>query len=252
MRLWRSARLVKINGIEVRVDASWAIAAILLTFLLFTAFGFVTHELVLRLFLAVCGVIMLAVSILSHELSHSFVARSKGLKVRSITLFVFGGIALIESEARTPGDEVWIALAGPAWSLILGLVMFGIAAILPNPYIIAAIFLYYSSFTNLLIGIFNLIPAYPLDGGRVLKALLWKRYVSSATAIIVATRITMITAVVMASGSVVAAAFTHDYSLFWIGLVAMFLMYLARREREHAKQMLHSNSPHHIDYITRI
>ncbi len=117
--------------------------------------------------------LLLFASVLAHELGHSFVAKSQGVGVNSITLFLFGGLASLEKESETPAEAFWVAIAGPLVSFLL----FGLfsvitaTSVLPAP--LAAILSLLSSI-NLALGLFNLIPGLPLDGGNILKAAVWK------------------------------------------------------------------------------
>ena len=121
------------------------------------------------------GVIILG-SILVHEIAHSVVAQKYGLKVSEIELYLFGGASKIEEEPRSPKSEVLITIVGPLSSLILGgtflLIVFGIPIPLPA---ILAVTLLYSGISNIGLGLFNLLPAFPVDGGRILRAYLWYR-----------------------------------------------------------------------------
>ncbi|KAF3885850.1 MULTISPECIES: site-2 protease family protein [Nostocales] len=112
-------------------------------------------------------------SVLLHELGHSLVARSQGIKVNSITLFLFGGIAAIEEESKTPGKAFQVAIAGPAVSVGLFFLLRLLVTVLPenSP---ASVMIGDLSRINLVLALFNLIPGLPLDGGQVLKAALWK------------------------------------------------------------------------------
>ena len=112
-------------------------------------------------------------SVLLHELGHSLVARKQGIKVNSITLFLFGGIAAIEEESKTPGEAFQVAIAGPAVSIALFLVLLLLASILPDASP-ANMMVSDLARINAVLALFNLIPGLPLDGGQVLKAALWK------------------------------------------------------------------------------
>ena len=112
-------------------------------------------------------------SVLLHELGHSLVARSQGIKVNSITLFLFGGIAAIEEESKTPGQAFQVAIAGPAVSIALFGLLTGLAYILPTSSL-AGVLVGELGKINLVLALFNLIPGLPLDGGQVLKAAVWK------------------------------------------------------------------------------
>ncbi|HEY9616508.1 MAG TPA: site-2 protease family protein [Microcoleaceae cyanobacterium] len=119
---------------------------------------------------------LLLLSVLLHELGHSLVAKSQGIKVNSITLFLFGGIASIEQESRTPGQAFQVAIAGPAVSLLLAGCIGLLGTLLPTTIISPPVsyLIVYLAWMNLLLAGFNLLPGLPLDGGQVLKALIWK------------------------------------------------------------------------------
>ncbi|MUL37578.1 site-2 protease family protein [Gloeocapsopsis dulcis] len=112
-------------------------------------------------------------SVLLHELGHSLAARSQGIKVKSITLFLFGGIAAIEEESKTPGQAFQVAIAGPTVSVILFVLLTTIAYFLPTGSLSSTLIGDLAKI-NLVLAIFNLIPGLPLDGGQVLKAAVWK------------------------------------------------------------------------------
>jgi Zn-dependent protease len=113
-------------------------------------------------------------SVVLHELGHSLVAKAQGIKVSSITLFLFGGIASIEQESKTPGKAFQVAIAGPAVSLVLALLLGAVAYAIPDPTNAINVLAVNLALTNLILALFNLIPGLPLDGGQVLKAAIWK------------------------------------------------------------------------------
>jgi Zn-dependent protease len=126
----------------------------------------------------VMGIIVswgLFVSVLLHELSHSLVANKKGFNVDSIVFFIFGGVSNIEIEPESAGSEFIIAIAGPACSVVLGGILFLIATLVVNPETPTplAVVLTYLAFTNWVLAVFNIIPGFPLDGGRVLRSIIW-------------------------------------------------------------------------------
>ncbi len=112
--------------------------------------------------------------VLAHELGHALVARAYGLTVRDITLFIFGGVASFEEDIKRPGVEFQIALAGPAVSMLLAAFSYLLGLPLKGSHASAEAVLDYLAVTNLLLGIFNLIPGFPLDGGRALRSMIWK------------------------------------------------------------------------------
>ena len=165
-------RLGKILGIELVIDASWLIIAALITFSLFVEFSDATSASGAIAWAAAGATSFLFFgSVLVHELSHSVVAKARGLVVRRIRLFIFGGVSEIENEAPTPGDEFAITIAGPASSLVMAGVFALIALPLEGP--LERMF-GLLAFVNLALGLFNLLPGFPLDGGRLLRSAVWK------------------------------------------------------------------------------
>ena len=127
------------------------------------------------IFVGLINGLILLFSILIHELSHSLVAQKYGLKVKEIELYLFGGVSKIEEEPRTPKSEMIISIVGPLSSLVIGLGLLALFFLPINiPSMMSVTFLY-SGISNIGLSIFNLFPAFPMDGGRILRALLWKR-----------------------------------------------------------------------------
>jgi Zn-dependent protease/CBS domain-containing protein len=137
-----------------------------------------------RYIVAAAFVVLLYASVLVHELSHSVVARGFGLPVRRILLYPLGGVSEIEREAPTPGREFAVSAAGPALSLVLGAVGFGMVRVFPDG--IAGVIIRQLMFANIIVGVFNLLPGLPLDGGRMLRAVIWKLTGKPASATIAA------------------------------------------------------------------
>lgn len=175
----RSYSLFRILGFDVKANISWLIIAVLITWSLATGlFPSYYPDLGGPVYwgMGVFGAIGLFASIIVHELSHSLVARRFDIQMTEITLFIFGGVANMEDEPATPGAEFWMAIAGPLASIAIGgvfLGVFALAAALHAPAWLIAV-LNYLWFINFALAVFNLVPAYPLDGGRVLRAALWK------------------------------------------------------------------------------
>ena len=169
---WRIGRLA---GIDLAIHPSWLVIAFLVTYSLaefqFPALyrDWSTTE---YWGVAVATAILFFGSVLAHEFSHALVARRLGLKVEGITLFIFGGATTIDEDSRTPREEALIAIAGPATSLLLGAVLLGGDVVIDQPQLAAL--LGWLGFINVLLGLFNLIPGFPMDGGRVLRAILWR------------------------------------------------------------------------------
>src|SRR3954453_6178972 len=169
-----SIRLFTIRGIEVGVHYSWLVIFALLTWSLST---YMLPAQLGRLpqveywILGAITALLLFASVLIHELAHSFVALARGLQARSITLFIFGGVSNLGGESKSPKTEFIVAVVGPLTSFALAAVAWGIATLVDERRIeVVASYLF---FINLSLGVFNLIPGFPLDGGRVLRSILW-------------------------------------------------------------------------------
>ena len=167
--------VISVAGIPVKIHWNWLITALLVTWTL--ARGYFPQEnpswsSALYWVTAILTAALFFVSILLHEFGHAIVAKKENVRVQSITLFVFGGVAHIENEPETPGAEFRIVLAGPLTSFALALI-FHVISVNTDPSGILSAGTGYLSSINLILAIFNLIPGFPLDGGRILRSLLW-------------------------------------------------------------------------------
>jgi Zn-dependent protease len=176
-------------GISIRIDWSWILIFTLVTWNLVTVFSQVHREWGTRLAwaTALLAALLFFASVLAHELAHSLVARSQGIPVRSITLFLFGGVSNIQREPSSPWAEFLITIVGPVTSIVLGVAFFALSGVglgslssnVANPLMAIRQFpplttlLLWLGPINILLGVFNLIPGFPLDGGRVLRSILW-------------------------------------------------------------------------------
>jgi Zn-dependent protease/CBS domain-containing protein len=175
----RRMTLFTLLGFRVQLDMSWLFLALLVTWSL--AKGFFPIEApglpaATYWWMGIAGTIGLLFSLVLHELSHSLVARRYGMTIRGITLFIFGGVAELADEPPSAKAELWTALAGPAMSLLIAVLFAAIAGLgsesgWPPPAVGVAAYL---GTINFVLAAFNLVPAYPLDGGRVLRAALWR------------------------------------------------------------------------------
>jgi Zn-dependent protease len=183
-----AVRIGKLFGIDVAVDYSWVLVFLLMSTNLTAVFRtwHPTWSTGASLFLAVIAALLFFASVLAHELAHAIVARSFGMTVREIRLFLFGGVSNIEREPPSPKAEFWMAIVGPLTSLALG-VLFVVVASATQGDVEAqspwqslaklspmATLLFWLGPLNVMVGLFNLVPGFPLDGGRVLRALIWK------------------------------------------------------------------------------
>jgi len=167
--------LGSVFGIKIGLHYSWFIIAFLIVFSLSAQFHASNPEWGdgLILTLAVLTAILFFISLLLHELAHSVVAKSRGLPVREITLFALGGVSQIEKEPTTAKMEFWMAFVGPLTSAVIGLVCLALSRLAGEASSPANAMVTWLGYINLALAGFNLIPGYPLDGGRILRALIW-------------------------------------------------------------------------------
>jgi Zn-dependent protease len=173
-------KLGRIAGIEIGLHYSWFIIAILIVLSLKEQFRIANPNWSPGLMwgIALVTAVLFFVALLLHELAHSLVAESRGLKVRAITLFALGGVSQIESEASDAKSEFWIAIVGPLTSLAIGALCLGVERVAfpgqgSNPAAPVAALLTWLGRINVMLAVFNMIPGYPLDGGRVLRSIIW-------------------------------------------------------------------------------
>ena len=175
-----SVKLFSLSGFDIKLDPSWVLIAALITWSLSQHYFPSTlpyHSAQAYLVMAVGAMLCFFASLLLHELAHSVVARRSGVPIKGITLFLFGGVAELEPEPQSPVVEFWVALAGPVMSFALAFgfwVLTQLSALLLTAPGLTEV-LSYLAFINLVLALFNLVPAFPLDGGRVLRAYLWHR-----------------------------------------------------------------------------
>jgi Zn-dependent protease/predicted transcriptional regulator len=174
----KSIKLFKLFGFEIKIDLSWIFIAVLISWSLAIGyFPFHYKNLSTQTYwlMGIVGALGLFASIIFHEVSHSLVARKFGIPMKGITLFIFGGVSEMGEEPTNAKSEFWMAIMGPLSSIFLGLVFYGIyhqglrSGWSPP---VSGIF-HYLGWLNALLAGFNLLPAFPLDGGRVLRAILW-------------------------------------------------------------------------------
>ncbi|HYM65862.1 MAG TPA: site-2 protease family protein [Patescibacteria group bacterium] len=175
----RSYRIGRIAGIPVGVSPLWLVIVALITWSLGDSyFPEEVHGIgaLASYALGLASALLLFASILAHELGHALVARRRGIEVEEIDLWLLGGVSRMRGEAHTPGDELRYAIAGPAVTAAIGACFAAALLLLPSstPAAISAL-VEYQVIVNGLLFVFNLMPAFPLDGGRVLRSLLWRR-----------------------------------------------------------------------------
>ena len=174
----KGIRLFKLLGFEVRIDASWLLLAILIILSLtsgYFPFHYKDLSTASYVIMGIIGAIGLFASIIINEMCHSLVARRFGIPMKGITLFMFGGVAQMSDESRTPKAEFFMAIAGPIMSFVLAAAFYALyagAGAAGAPVAVKGV-LGYLAWINMILAFFNLLPAFPLDGGRVLRSALW-------------------------------------------------------------------------------
>lgn len=229
-------RVGSLFGVPIRIHYTWFFIIILIAWTiavgflptLYPEFGFT-----LRWMLGVLMAILLFVSVLIHELAHSLVARSRNLPVRGITLFIFGGVSEIPREADDPTTSFLMSIAGPMSSIILGLLFTGLWLSLTGRIPDAAIAVFqYLGTVNLILALFNLIPAFPLDGGRVLQSGIWAATGDRDRATILAANIGKVFAYLMIIGGFTMILFGNFIGGLWISFIGWFLLSGAEAAKE--------------------
>lgn len=234
--LERNIKLFKIFGIEVGLNWSWFLIFILVIFSLSTQVfpgWYPQFSLITNLILGFITAIFFFASVLTHELSHSVVANLSGISIRKINLFMFGGVAQMSKPPQTAVQEFLMAIAGPLASFVLsiffGIFWFGLR--LTNFKFLPVIaFFGYLSLINLSLGIFNLLPGFPLDGGRILRSILW--YLTED--LLSSTRITSILGQIIGYGMAAfgfLSIFIYQLQSFgglWFVVLGLFLQNLAK------------------------
>lgn len=217
-------------GIPVGADFSWAIMFLLITLSLANRYASEHPEWssAQHSGLGVLTSVLFFVSIILHELGHSLVAVRLGVPVRSITLFIFGGVAMLEKEPERPRDEALIALAGPAVSLALS-VVFGLITMTTGTQSFIGASASWIAMINGSLFLFNLVPGFPLDGGRVLRAILWGLKKDFTLATRWASRAGELVAYTLLGWGVFMALFQDRFfNGLWIGFIGWFLLNAAR------------------------
>ena len=240
----RAIASLNLLGVTIRLDASWILLALLIAWSLASGtFPELYRGLPQSTYwgMAAATVVGVAASIILHELGHTLVARAFGLQIKSITLFLFGGVAEMEGEPKAPKVELLMAVAGPIVSVILGFTFLGLASLLPS----AAAPAYegvlnYLGMLNFTLAAFNMAPAFPLDGGRVLRALIWLMSGDPLKATRIAARAGEAIGLVMMGFGVFAALTSELVQGLWWIILGWFIYSMARAHRieADARQLL--------------
>jgi Zn-dependent protease len=227
--MFRAYPIGRLCGIRLDVHASWfpiyaLIAATIANAEPVRVLGWIDAYAV-----GAVAALVLFASVVVHELAHALTARRFGVQTSSISLFLFGGVATLEAEPPGPLADALVALAGPAMSAAIALAAYGamlaVDPVVPVRYAdSAAAILAYVTFANAVLATFNLIPAYPMDGGRVLRALLWRLRGDRDRATATAALVGIAFGLSFAAAGVVAVVATRTWQFAWYVVVAGFLV----------------------------
>jgi Zn-dependent protease/CBS domain-containing protein len=226
-----SWRVGRIAGIEVRVDSSWVVIALLITYSMYLRVSQVYEDVSTggAVTLAILSGVLFFGSVLVHELAHAVVSQARGIRVQDITLFLFGGATRARVESRGPADEFLIALVGPLTSALLA-ALFGIVATLGRDVLSTPVVgtFGYLAWTNLLLAVFNLLPGFPLDGGRLLRSAIWKATGSLRRAARVASLAGQAVGWLLVAAGVASLLGGNLAGAIWFAFIGWFLVQAAR------------------------
>lgn len=229
----------KILGITIRLDYSWFIIFFLITQAFASQYFFVTpqFDIITSIILGIITSLLIFISALIHELSHSVVGNAMGVKIKRITLFIFGGAAEMSDESPSAKVEFKMAIVGPLASIILGFLMWGLLIIVQNNNWPAEIQVVAESlrYFNFAVGIFNLIPGYPLDGGRIFRSFLWWRTRNLRQATTIAANLGKMVGFGFILIGIWLFIFGNGFSGLWLALIGFFLNAAAGMSEEQSK-----------------
>jgi Zn-dependent protease len=230
----RSFDLFSIFGFKIRLDLSWFVVAVLVTWSLASGyFPSAEPDLSRATYWAMgaAGALLLFASVVVHELSHALTARRFGLEMRGITLFIFGGVAEMNDEPPSAKAEFWVAIAGPVASVLIAAALFGVQAVAGLPAAVGVVIGYLATI-NVVLAVFNMVPAFPLDGGRILRSALWQwrgdlRWATRVTSTIGSVFGTLL--IVLGVLLLVTGGSEAFVSAMWMALIGLFLRSAAQR-----------------------
>lgn len=226
----------RILGVEIGASWSWLIVVALVFIALATSIFPATNPGLGDAAYAAMAIVAAALffaSLTAHELGHAVQARREGMQIDGITLWVFGGVARFSGTFPSAGAELRIALAGPAVSLVLGIVFIAVALLIDLPAGVDGVTFWLGQI-NLTLLVFNLLPALPLDGGRVLRALLWMKRRDFQAATRTAAALGRAFGQLMVAGGLLLVLFTGAFGGLWLALIGLFLLGAAEAEAQMA------------------
>lgn len=234
---WPGIPIGRFLGVDIRIDVSWLIifSLVVISMVGYFTQGFPELRPGIIWVAAVATTVIFFVSLLLHEISHSLVARAKGIEVASITLFMFGGVSQIRQEPRRPSDEFTIAVVGPVTSAVLGLIFLAIRRILPSDSL-GHDAVGWLGRINLGLAVFNLLPGLPLDGGRMLRAAIWGATNDLRRATRIAAFLGTVLAFALVGWGILEVLWGGGFiGGLWLGLIGWFLLVASRQSVSQAQ-----------------
>ncbi|MFC2014418.1 site-2 protease family protein [Chloroflexota bacterium] len=222
----KAVKLGRLFGIEFRLHYSWFIIFIMVT-------GILVFPHYFRWYYWLIGIVtslLFFASVVAHELAHSLVGRANGIPIINITLFIFGGVAGMAREAARPGAELKMAVAGPVCSLLIGAI-FGLISLIPGIPEPTATMVFWLALMNVMLAVFNLVPGFPLDGGRIFRSLLWYFTGNYSRSTRIAIRLGQSIGILLILGGIL-TVFLHPFRLswfegIWISFIGGYLVSIA-------------------------
>jgi Zn-dependent protease/CBS domain-containing protein len=254
MRLRWIWKLGRVAGIDVGIHPSWLVIYALIAWSAIVAARYFTPELSHEstVVLGLIASLVLFGSVVAHEFAHALVARRLGIPIGGITLFLFGGVATILNEPASAADELRVAIAGPALSVVLAIVFYllsiGAGAL---GWLWGETLCFFLSFANASLAIFNLLPAFPSDGGRVLRAVLWMWLRSQAKATLWASRISLVVATTLSLAGIYFIFAWHELRGLWWIVISVFLAQAALMSIRQARMDLRLEQMHVADCMLK-
>ena len=252
----KSIQVGRVYGISININYTWLIIFGLVVWTLTVGyFPYVTPNLPLSTYLimAVISAALLFLSLLAHELAHSVVALRNNLPIRGITLFIFGGVAHMEKEPDDPKTEFKMAVAGPVCSLVISFIFWVTTQVLftlkaPMPVIAVTSYLY---ILNSIVAVFNLVPGFPLDGGRILRSLLWSHYKEIKKATRIASNFGKAFAYILMAYGILNLFTSSLLTGIWFMFIGMFLFEAAETSYQQVAIQKALHGIHVNDIMTR-
>src|SRR5438128_3785931 len=251
-------KLFRIFGIQIGLHYSWLLIAVLIVLSLAGQFTATNPQWGANIIWAVSilTALLFFATIVIHELSHAAIAKARGLPVRSITLFALGGVAQIEKEASDAKTEFWMGIAGPITAALIGLICLGIAAGLgwnpsfhhQSPW---AAMLGWLGVINLALAVFNMVPGFPLDGGRVLRAVIWWITGDASRAIRIATGVGQLVAFLFIIVGLIRFFNGAGFGGLWLTFIGWFLLDAARSSYLQVETIEHLKGVRVADVMSR-